>query len=173
MEWAAGLGRVPKRPISRPFCWQCESRSKAQGPQGIEAAEDVKISPPNATTQISMQERPSDSGYLSWNYISYQNQFLSCLGYYYSIYLPPLLTASYFLDDSAVKAAAGGLVEPILKLNCRSAAFPHLPIIISNHFPGPFYVNPIRMGYCARGIYPSMAWNGKFSSGDGAISWRD
>ena len=120
-----------------------------------------------------MQDRLSDSGYLSWNYISYQNQFLSCLGYYYSIYLPPLLTASYFLDDSAVKAAAGGLVEPILKLNCRSAAFPHAPIIISNHFPGPFYVNPIRMGYCARGIYPSMAWNGKFSSGDGAISWRD
>lgn len=55
-----------------------------------------------------MQGWPSNSGYLSSYFTSYQNQvFFPVWGITIPVYLPPLLTASYFLDDSEVRAAAG------------------------------------------------------------------
>lgn len=40
-EWADGLGLVPRKAISRSFCWQCES-TKHRDPQGGKAVEDVR-----------------------------------------------------------------------------------------------------------------------------------
>lgn len=55
-----------------------------------------------------MQGWPSNSGYFSSYFTSYQNQvFFPVWGITIPVYLPPLLTASYFLDDSEVRAPAG------------------------------------------------------------------
>lgn len=59
------------------------------------------------------------------------------------IYLPPLLTALYFLDDSEVRTASGDQYSLFLNWITKKCAFPHLPVTISNHSLGLFYANPI------------------------------
>lgn len=96
--------------------------------------------------------------------------FFSCLGYYYSCISSPSPDSIVFSGWFRGKSTSWGPVQPVLKSNCRSAAFPHLPISTSDHSLGLFHANPIGLGYVQdTSVHSSRASNGKFSPGDGQI----
>lgn len=153
-ERAAGLGLVPRRPISRPFCWQCELRSKAQGPPGRQGSR-CQENLPSATKQISKAGLPGQ-GISPEIILVIKISFFPAWDITIPIYLPPPTSDSIvFSGWFSSESSSWGPVQPILKLNCRNPAFPPLPITTSKHFLRLFCGNPTGLGSLC--VHPSTA----------------